>query len=60
MNENKKPHSLNIPHGLTAILSIVPPLIFLSLWITCDDVIFDQMLKNRLPNSLIIEGKQTF
>ena len=61
MNENKKPHSLNIYHGLfPAILSIVPPLIFLSLWITCDDVIFDQMLKNRLPNSLIIEGKQTF
>ena len=61
MNENKKPHSLNIYHGLfPAILSIVPPLILLSLWITCDDVIFDQMLKNRLPNNLIIEGKQTF
>ena len=61
MNENKKPHSLNIYHGLfPAILSIVPPLILLSLWITCDDVIFDQMLKNRLPNNLIIEGNQTF
>jgi len=61
MNENKKPHSLNIYHGLfPAILSIVPPLILLSLWIICDDVIFDQMLKNRLPNNLIIEGKQTF
>ena len=61
MSENKKPHSLNIYHGLfPAILSIVPPLILLSLWITCDDVIFDQMLKNRLPNNLIIEGNQTF
>ena len=61
INENKKPHSLNIYHGLfPAILSIVPPLILLSLWITFDDVIFDQMLKNRLPNNLIIEGKQTF
>ena len=58
--EDKRPHSLYIYYGFfPAILGIAPSLVLLSLWIGFDDVIFNQMLKNRFPDNLIIDGNQT-
>ena len=55
--EDKRPHSLYIYYGFfPAILGIAPSLVLLSLWIGFDDVIFNQMLKNRFPNNGILKA----
>ena len=58
---NQRPHSLSVYHGYyPAILAMALPLALLSTWIFLDDVFFNQLLKNRFPSDLIIDGKHTY
>ena len=57
---NARPHSLYVYHGtFPAILATVPALMFAGLWITGDDIVFNQMLVSRFPDDLDIDGRQT-
>ena len=55
-----RPHSLVFYYGsFPAILATAPALIFLSLWVAFDVLVFNQMLVSQFPSDLEIEGRQT-
>ena len=55
-----RPNSLFGYHGAyPAILAVVPALVLLSIWLVCDDLIFNSMLEARFPDDLEVKGRQT-